>query len=100
MLACVFPLVSTRSLARPFTYDVPEGTGKGAVVAIRLGRARHRGVVVETAGRQDEVLKILPALIIPDDELVRGLEIIADSAEDALEVVGSGSGGTSGEDAA
>ena len=62
--------------------------------------AFERGVVVETAGRQDEVLKILPALIIPDDELVRGLEIIADSAEDALEAVGSGSGGTSGEDAA
>ena len=47
-LASVYPLVSTRSLARPFTYVVPEGVGKGAVVSIRLGRSVTRGVVVET----------------------------------------------------
>ncbi|MGL6280388.1 MAG: replication restart helicase PriA [Gaiella sp.] len=46
-LADVFPLVSTRSLARPFTYVVPDGVGKGAVVALRHGRASARGVVVE-----------------------------------------------------
>jgi hypothetical protein len=36
-LASVYPLVSSRSVARPFTYEVPEGVGKGAVVAIRFG---------------------------------------------------------------
>jgi primosomal protein N' (replication factor Y) len=46
-LADVFPLVSSRSLARPFTYEVPEGVGKGAVVALRLGGARARGVVTD-----------------------------------------------------
>ncbi len=46
-LASVYPLVSTRSLARPFTYEVPEGTGKGAVVAVRLGRSATRGVVCD-----------------------------------------------------
>jgi len=35
-------------VARPFTYEVPEGTGKGAVVAVRFGRAAQRGVVTET----------------------------------------------------
>ena len=35
-LATVYPLVSTRSLARPFTYEVPEGVAKGAVVSVRL----------------------------------------------------------------
>ncbi|HET9287675.1 MAG TPA: primosomal protein N' [Gaiella sp.] len=43
--ATVYPLVSTRSLARPFTYDVPESVAKGAVVAVRLGRSATRGVV-------------------------------------------------------
>src|SRR5688572_12190977 len=47
-LASVYPLVSSRSVARIFTYDVPDGVGKGAVVAVRFGRAAQRGVVVET----------------------------------------------------
>jgi primosomal protein N' (replication factor Y) (superfamily II helicase) len=47
-LASVYPLVSSRSVARPFTYDVPDGVEKGAVVAIRFGRGAARGVVVET----------------------------------------------------
>jgi primosomal protein N' (replication factor Y) len=46
-LASVFPLVSARALARPFTYVVPDGVGKGAVVEIRFANARRRGVVVE-----------------------------------------------------
>jgi primosomal protein N' (replication factor Y) (superfamily II helicase) len=48
MLASVYPLVSSRAVARPFTYEVPENVGAGAVVAIRFGRAAGRGVVVET----------------------------------------------------
>ena len=46
-LASVYPLVSTRSLARAFTYEVPESVGKGAVVAVRLGRSATRGVVAD-----------------------------------------------------
>ncbi len=44
--ASVYPLVTARALARPFTYEVDEGVGKGAVVAVQLGRSRVRGVVV------------------------------------------------------
>jgi primosomal protein N' (replication factor Y) (superfamily II helicase) len=47
-LASVYPLVSSRAVARPFTYEVPDRVGPGAVVAIRFGRAAGRGVVVET----------------------------------------------------
>ncbi len=47
-LAEIYPLVSARALARPFTYDVPEGTETGAVVSIGLAGRRVRGVVVET----------------------------------------------------
>jgi primosomal protein N' (replication factor Y) (superfamily II helicase) len=46
-LASVFPLVSARALARPFTYEVPDTVGKGAVVEIRFANARRRGVVVD-----------------------------------------------------
>jgi primosomal protein N' (replication factor Y) (superfamily II helicase) len=48
--ASVVPLVSTRALARPFTY-LGNGLEKGAVVSVRFGRASRRGVVV---GLEDE----------------------------------------------
>jgi primosomal protein N' (replication factor Y) (superfamily II helicase) len=48
--ASVVPLVSARAVARPFTY-LAEGLEKGAVVAVRFGKARRRGVVV---GLEDE----------------------------------------------
>ncbi len=72
-LASVYPLVSSRSVARPFTYSVPEGVGKGAVVAIRFGRGAARGVVVETgveappgitAAPIDRVLYELPPALV------------------------------------
>jgi primosomal protein N' (replication factor Y) (superfamily II helicase) len=44
----VFPLLTSRALARPFTYDAPDGVGKGAVVEIMFGRGKARGVIVET----------------------------------------------------
>ena len=46
-LASVYPLVTTRSLARPFTYEVPDGMRKGAVVSMRLGSRSVRGVVAD-----------------------------------------------------
>jgi primosomal protein N' (replication factor Y) len=45
----VYPLVSARAVARPFTYEAPEGVGKGAVVSVPFGRSKRRGVVVGTA---------------------------------------------------
>ena len=44
--ASVYPLVTTRALARPFTYEAPDDVGPGAVVSVRLGGAKQRGVVV------------------------------------------------------
>jgi len=45
--ASVYPLVTARAVARPFTYEVPEEAEKGAVVEVRFGNARRRGVVTE-----------------------------------------------------
>jgi primosomal protein N' (replication factor Y) len=44
--ASVYPLVSSRAVARPFTYEVPPEVGKGSVVSVRFNGARRRGVVV------------------------------------------------------
>jgi primosomal protein N' (replication factor Y) len=45
--ASVYPLVTARAVARPFTYEVPEDAGVGAVVEVRFGNARRRGIVVD-----------------------------------------------------
>jgi diaminobutyrate-2-oxoglutarate transaminase len=52
--------------------------------------AFERGVVVETAGRDDEVLKILPPLTIPDEALEQGLDIIAECVEQTLATAAGG----------
>jgi len=46
-LASVYPLVTARAVARGFTYEVPDGVEKGAVVEVRFGNSRRRGVVTE-----------------------------------------------------
>jgi primosomal protein N' (replication factor Y) (superfamily II helicase) len=48
--ASVYPLVTARALARPFTY-LADGLEKGSVVSVPFGRSRRRGVVV---GLEDE----------------------------------------------
>jgi primosomal protein N' (replication factor Y) len=59
-LASVYPLVSSRAVARPFTYEVPDDVGKGAVVSIRFGRSAARGVVVETGVEAPPGVKTAP----------------------------------------
>lgn len=54
-------------------------------LANRIARkAFERGVVIETSGAHDEVLKVLPALTIEDELLSRGLDVIEASVADAL----------------
>jgi primosomal protein N' (replication factor Y) len=57
----IVPLVSARALSgREFTYELPEGVGKGAVVSVPFGRSRARGVVVEVVNAPPEGVKALP----------------------------------------
>src|SRR5947207_65448 len=49
--ADVYPLVSTRALARTFTYEVTNGVRVGSVVAISIHGASRRAVVVRIAGK-------------------------------------------------
>src|SRR6478672_11429675 len=71
--ATVYPLVTTRALARPFTYELTNGAAKGAVVSVPLGRSRRRGVVVELVDEApvgvepvpiDSVLDELPPVLV------------------------------------
>ncbi|HET8558752.1 MAG TPA: primosomal protein N', partial [Gaiellaceae bacterium] len=72
-LASVYPIVSARSLARPFTYEIEDEVGKGAVLAIRFGNARRRGVVVDADAEAppdvepvaaERVLETLPPALV------------------------------------
>jgi primosomal protein N' (replication factor Y) len=45
--ASVYPLVTARAVARPFTYEVPLEAGVGSIVEVRFGNAKRRGVVTE-----------------------------------------------------
>jgi primosomal protein N' (replication factor Y) len=72
-LASVYPLVSARSLARPFTYEIEDEVGKGAVLAIPFGNSRRRGVVVDADAEAppdvepvaaERVLETLPPALV------------------------------------
>jgi len=53
--------VTARALsAREFTYELPDGAGKGAVVSVPFGRSRARGVVVELVEAAPVGVKPLP----------------------------------------
>jgi primosomal protein N' (replication factor Y) len=72
-LASVYPIVNARSLARPFTYEIEDEVGKGAVVAIRFGNASRRGIVVDADAEAppdvdpvaaERVLETLPPTLV------------------------------------
>lgn len=63
-----------------------EARGRGMIQGIEFAdsalaaecsrRAFERGLIIETAGVEDQVLKLLPPLMIPDADLQAGLRII------------------------
>jgi primosomal protein N' (replication factor Y) len=58
--AAVYPLLTARAVARAFTYEVDEGVGKGAIVAIPFGRRRARGIVVGVDDAPTEGIDAVP----------------------------------------
>jgi primosomal protein N' (replication factor Y) len=64
--ASVYPLVATRALARPFTYEATNGVRKGSVVAVRLAGARRRGVVVSLEDEAPEGIDPAPVERVVD----------------------------------
>lgn len=67
-------VVRGRGLMQGIACDADRG------LAGRISKAAfERGLVIETSGAFDEVLKFLPALTITEDELARGLAIVRES---------------------
>lgn len=77
-----------RGLIRGVAFDRPELAG-----AVQK-EAFARGLLLETSGPEGEVLKLMPPLVIDDDDLSEGLTIAAESIEAvaARELVGTTSG--------
>ena len=47
-------------------------------------RCFEKGVILELCGREDTVVKIMAACTIPDDVLMKGLEIVFESMKEVL----------------
>jgi diaminobutyrate-2-oxoglutarate transaminase len=62
-----------RGLARGLAFESGDLAGKVCRAAF------ERGLLMETSGPDDEVVKVMPSLTITDDELAQGLEILSDS---------------------
>ncbi|MER8843220.1 diaminobutyrate--2-oxoglutarate transaminase [Mesorhizobium sp. M0913] len=60
--------------------DLKTGEVAGQVVST----AFQRGLIVETAGPHDEVVKCLPPLVIGEDQLSHGLDILEDAIDSVI----------------
>jgi primosomal protein N' (replication factor Y) len=58
--ASVYPLVTARTLARAFTYEVPDDVERGAIVDVRFGNARRRGIVTEVGVAAPDGVTVAP----------------------------------------
>jgi diaminobutyrate-2-oxoglutarate transaminase len=78
-----------REVAEPL--DGAETCGRGMIRGVAFERpelagavqkeAFSRGLLLETSGPEGEVVKLMPPLVIDDDDLARGLTIVAESIE-------------------
>jgi len=58
--------------------------GSGALAGDICARAYDKGLVIETSGNEDQVVKVLAPLTTPDKTLRKGFDILLDAARDAL----------------
>jgi diaminobutyrate-2-oxoglutarate transaminase len=68
-----------RGLARGLAFSQPELAAKACAAAF------ERGLIIETAGPTDEVMKLMPPLTISEAELDEGLAIVAESVRAVTE---------------
>ncbi|GAB3605118.1 diaminobutyrate--2-oxoglutarate transaminase [Conyzicola nivalis] len=82
-IAALYPQAQLEVRGRGFIFGFASTAMPELAQAI-AAEAFTRGLVVEVSGPVDEVLKLLPALVIDDETLNRGLDIIAASVEAVL----------------
>ncbi len=64
-----------------------QATGPDVAAAV-TELAFDRGLVIETAGPTDDVVKFLPPLTVSDEQVDRALDIVSEAAEAAVEQLG------------
>lgn len=79
-LAADFPDAEFTVRGRGLMYGIAS-TKRPELAGAVSAAAFERGLVIETSGARDEVLKFLPALTISADELARGLAIVREALE-------------------
>ncbi|MEU3956011.1 aminotransferase class III-fold pyridoxal phosphate-dependent enzyme, partial [Streptomyces achromogenes] len=85
---------SLGELARRHTGHVAAARGRGLVWGVSFrepGMAKRaaaeafaRGLLVETAGSHDEVMKVMPPLTITDEDLAEGLSVLQEAVTSAV----------------
>jgi diaminobutyrate-2-oxoglutarate transaminase len=58
--------------------------GSGELASVITGMAFEKGVIIETSGAHDEVVKVLAPLTIDDDVFAAGLDIVEQSVRAAM----------------
>jgi len=58
--------------------------GSGALAADICARAYDKGLVIETSGNEDQVVKVLAPLTTPDEIFHKGFNILLDAAREAI----------------
>jgi diaminobutyrate-2-oxoglutarate transaminase len=74
------PDAEIRGIGLIWGIDVHDGAKAKAI----CDRCFEKGLIIERAGRKDAVVKIMPSLVIPKDQLTQGLEIIAEAIKETL----------------
>ncbi len=79
-IAAIIPAARVKGRGMMQGVDV----GSGDLAADTCARCFERGLVIETSGAHDEVVKVLAPLTIPQAQFEAGLEIMEASVKDAL----------------
>ena len=61
-------------------WGIQVADGKTALAI--ANRCFEKGLIIERAGRDNDVVKLMPALTIPDEQLVKGLDILVSSVKE------------------
>ena len=64
--------VAIRGIGCIFGIEVDSGERAAAITKTCF----ENGLIIERAGRQNRVIKLMPALTIPDELLIKGMDII------------------------
>ena len=81
-ICCINDRITHRGLGLIWGIDLSKIDGINSEMI--ADKCFENGLIIERAGRQDSVLKILPPLVIEDEVLIEGLGIIKKSIEECI----------------